>query len=93
MNDDDLYGPKLTPPPQTSPIVRGAAIAVVTVSLAVGGCSSNPGTALLVDTGIYYTPDSGPDAGPDAAAPGVDAGPDAANPGLGVVDAGTDTGP
>jgi hypothetical protein len=98
MNDDDLYGPKLTPPPQTSPIVRGAAVAVVTVSLAIGGCSSTPGVpvadtglyasdtgpdARLIDTGIFFAPDAGPDATPQV---------DGGNPGLGVFDAGIDTG-
>lgn len=90
MNDDDLLAPKLSPPPASMPIVRGAvaAAAVVTVSLAVSGCSSEIGRAVF-DAGTYAA-----DAGRDAGNPGVavfDAGvapADAGNPGIAVFDAG-----
>lgn len=82
MDDDDLYEPKLTLAPPTSPLVRGAAAMVVSVALTA--CTGNPGAPshdtgpMIVDAGIWAPPDAGADA------PGVDAG----NPGLVAVDAG-----
>jgi hypothetical protein len=77
MNDDDLYGPKLTPPPLTAPIVRGTVAALVTVSVAVAGCgmaanpgaptdSGNPGR-MVVDAGITASDAGNPGANPGTA--------------------------
>jgi hypothetical protein len=75
MNDDDLFGPKLTPPPSTAPIVRGAAVALVTVALATSlGCTSNPGLPATYDTGITFDAAPGVDTGPVDGGPGVDTG-------------------
>jgi hypothetical protein len=93
VNEDDLYEPRLTAPPGTSPLVRGAALAMV-VGAAMAGCTgpANPGTALdsgspgvVFDGGISIPPDSGSpgvdtgsrDTGPRDTGPDVSVGPDA----------------
>lgn len=90
MNDDDLHGPRLSPPPSTAPIVRGAAIALVTVALVVPGCGTqNPGAPpwdsgpRVVDAGISIG-DSG-----NPGRPANDAGNPGANPGTAPLDGGS----
>jgi hypothetical protein len=89
---DDLYGPKLSPPPTSSPLVRGAGIVLAAVALVGCNLPDPPGPSLDAANPGRTAIDGGRDA---ASNPGIaDAGvaPDMGhlNPGLPPLDAGLD---